>query len=132
MRNSRQSGRRRKTSSSVPRLRSRQKRRTDTALPRALPSRPQRDSRAEREMRTTAVATDQILERKLEETLDEMAQQFRRTRAQDIGELKGHIASRLELIPKARVTPLSLEEKEEAVDLDRRWQKYQGTKGSHR
>ena len=61
-----------------------------------------------------------------------MAQRFRRIRAQDSGERKGHIASRPELIPEARVTSLSLEEKEEAVDLDRRWQKYQGTKGSHR
>ena len=83
-------------------------------------------------MTTIAVATDRILEGKLEETLDEMAQQFKRTEAQVSGELKGRIASRLERIPKARVTPLSREEKEEAVDLDRRWQKYQGTKGSHR
>ena len=132
MRNSKQNCRRRRTSSFVPRLRSRRRRKPKAALQRALPSRPQRDSRAEREMTAIAVATDRILEGKLEETLDEMAQQFRRTRAQDSGELKGHIASRLELIPKARVTPLSLEKKEEAVDLDRRWQKYQGTKGSHR
>ena len=85
-------------------------------------------------MTTIAVATDRILEGKLEEALDVMAQRFKRIEAQDSGELKGHIASRLELIPEARVTSLSLEEKEEAVDLDRRWQKYQGTgaKGSHR
>ena len=83
-------------------------------------------------MTIIAVATDRILEGKLEEALDVMAQQFKRTEAQDSGELKGHIASRLERIPKARVTSLSLEEKEKAVDLDRRWQKYQGTKGSHR
>ena len=116
----------------MPRLRSIQRRKPETTLQRALPSRPQRDSRAEREMTTIAVATDRILEGKLEETLDEMAQQFRRTRAQDSGELKGHIASRLELMPEVRVTSLSLEEKVEAVDLDRRWQKYQGTKSSHR
>ena len=99
-------------------------------LQRALSSRPQRDSRAEREMTTIAVATDRILEGKLEEALDVMAQRFKRIEAQDSGELKGHIASRLELIPEARVTSLSLEEKGEAVDLDRRWQRYQGSKGS--
>ena len=93
----------------MPRLRSIQRRKPETALQRTLPSRPQRDSRAERQMTTTAVATDRILEGKLEEALDVMAQQFKRTEAQDSGELKGHIASRLELTPEARVTSPSLE-----------------------
>ena len=82
-------------------------------------------------MTTLAVAVDQILEGKLEEALDVMSQRFKRIEAQDSGELKGHIASRLEVIPRARATSLSLDEREEVADLDRKWQKYQTTRGSH-
>ena len=76
-------------------------------------------------MTTLAIACDRILENKLEEALDVMSQRFKRMEAQDNGELKGHVASRLELIPAPRVTSLSLEEREEVVDLDRKWQEYQ-------
>ena len=71
-----------------------------------------------------AMACDRILEGKLEEALDVMSQRFKRVEAQDSRELKGHVASRLELIPAPRVTSLSLEEREEVADLDRKWQKY--------
>ena len=93
-------------------------------LQRALSQRSQKDGRAEREMTTLAIACDRILEGKLEEALDVMSQRFKRVEAQDSGELKGHVASRLELIPAPRVTSLSLEEREEVADLDRKWQKY--------
>ena len=94
-------------------------------LQRTLSQRPRKDGRAEREMTTLAMACDRILEGKLEEALDVMSQRFKRVEAQDSGELKGHVASRLELIPAPRVTSLSLEEREEVVDLDRKWQEYQ-------
>ena len=71
-----------------------------------------------------AMACDRILEGKLEEALDVMSQRFKRVEAQDSGELKGHVASRLELKPAPRVTSQSLEEREEVADLDRKWQKY--------
>ena len=83
---------------------------------------------AEAEQRKPGALVAETLERrprtKPEEALDVMSQRFRRIKAQDSGELKGHVASRLELIPQPRVTALSLEEREEVTELDRRWQKY--------
>ena len=75
-------------------------------------------------MTTLATACDLILDCKLEEALDVTARRFERIGAQDSGELIGHVANRLELIPGPRVTFLSLEEREEGADLDRKWQKY--------
>ena len=89
-------------------------------LQRALPSRNQKDSRAERELTTLAIACDRNLEGKLEEALDGMSQRFKRGEAQDSGELKGHVASRLKVIPQPRVTALSLEQREEVTELYRR------------
>ena len=93
-------------------------------LQRALATRPRGDRQAGREITTLAVAVDRILECKLEEGLDVLAQRFKRVEAQDSGMLRPDLASRLEVIPDARVTSLSLEEREEVTDLDRRWQKY--------
>ena len=76
-------------------------------------------------MTTLAVAVDRILEGKLEEGLDILAQRFKRVEAQDSGVLRGELASRLEVIPEAQVTSLSLEEREEVAEMDRRWQKYE-------
>ena len=67
---------------------------------------------------------DRILEGRLEESLDILAQRFKRVEAQDSGALRPELAARLEIIPVAQVSSLSLEEKEEVTDLDRKWQKY--------
>ena len=67
-----------------------------------------------------AIACDRNLEGKLEEALDVMSQRFKRGEAQDSGELKGHVASRLTVIPQPRVTALSLEQREEVTELYRR------------
>ena len=83
---------------------------------------------AEAERRKQGALAAETLERrprtKPEEALNVMSQRFKRVKAQDSGELKGHVAIRLELILEPRVTALSLEEREEVTELDRRWQKY--------
>ena len=75
-------------------------------------------------MTTLAIACDRILDCKLEEALDVRARLSERIEAQDSGELEGHVANRLELIPGPRVTFLSLEEREEGADPDRKGQEY--------
>ena len=93
-------------------------------LQRALANRGKGDPRAERELTTLALAVDRILEGRLEESLDILAQRFKRVEAQDSGALRPELAARLEIIPVAQISSLSLEEKEEVTDLDRKWQKY--------
>ena len=89
-------------------------------LQRALANRGKGDPRAERELTTLALAVDRIHEGRLEESLDILAQRFKRVEAA----LRPELAARLEIIPVAQVSSLSLEEKEEVTDLDRKWQKY--------
>jgi hypothetical protein len=80
--------------------------------------------RAERELTTVALAVDNILKGNLEEALDILAQRFKRVEAEDSGQLHKDLAGRLEVIPDARVTCLSLDEQEEVANLDRRWKTY--------
>ena len=63
-------------------------------------------------MTTLAISTERILESKLKEALDIMSQRFKRVEAQDSGELKSHVASRLERIFQPRMVSLSREERE--------------------
>ena len=87
------------------------------------------DPRAERELTTVALAVDNILKGNLEEALDILAQRFKRVEAEDSGALGKDLAARLEIIPEAKITSLSLEEQEEVADLDRRWKKYGDGRG---
>jgi len=82
------------------------------------------DPRAERELTTVALAVDNILKGNLEGALDILAQRFKRVEAEDSGQLHRDLAARLEVIPEARVTCLSLDEREEVSNLDRRWKTY--------
>ena len=82
------------------------------------------DPRAERELTTVALAVDNILKGNLETALDILAQRFKRVEAEDSGQLHKDLAARLEVIPEARVTCLSLDEQEEVANLDRRWKTY--------
>ena len=92
-------------------------------LRRALVNCGKGDSRAERELTALALAVDRILEGRLEESLDIVAQRFKRVEVQDSGALRPELAARLEIMPGAQISGLSLEE-EEVTDLDRKWQKY--------
>ena len=92
------------------------------------------DPRAERELTTVALAVDNILMGNLEEALDILAQRFKRVEAEDSGTLHRDLAERLEIIPEAKITSLSLDEQEEVANLDRKWRAYaEGrTKSPHR
>ena len=63
-----------------------------------------------------------------------MAQRFKRVEAEDSGTLHRDLAERLEIIPEAKITSLSLDEQEEVANLDRKWRAYaEGrTKSPHR
>ena len=82
------------------------------------------DPRAERELTTVALAVDNILQGNLEEALDILAQRFKRVEAEDSGTLHRDLAERLEVIPDARITSLSLDEQEEVANMDRKWRTY--------
>ena len=82
------------------------------------------DPRAERELTTVALAVDNILKGNLEEALDILAQRFKRVEAEDSGALHRDLAERLEVIPEARITSLSLDEQEEVANMDRKWRTY--------
>ena len=94
-------------------------------LQQALSSRHRVDGRNERELVTLAVAVDHILRGDVERGLDVLSQRFKRVEAQATGMLSKDVAERLEIIPRTEVTCVSLDEREEAMELDRRWQKYQ-------
>ena len=93
-------------------------------LQRTLANHGKGDPRAEKELTSLALAVDRILEGRLEEALDTSARRFKRGEAQDSGALRPELAARLDTIPGAQISSLSLEEKEEVMDLDRKWQKY--------
>ena len=71
-----------------------------------------------------ALAVDNILKSNLEEALAILAQQFKRVEAEDAGTLHRDLAARLEVIPEARITSLSLDEQEEVANMDRKWRNY--------
>ena len=73
-------------------------------------------------MTTLAMSCDRILEGKLEEALDMMSQRFKRVEGQYSGKIKERVASRMELIPDPRVTPLPRKDREEEVDRERKVQ----------
>jgi hypothetical protein len=99
-------------------------------LQQALGSRHKLEGRNERELVTLATAVDFILQGNLEKGLDILAQRFKRIEAQATGMMSKAVAERLEIIPRSEVTCLSLDEREEATELDRRWAKYQGGRPS--
>ncbi len=94
-------------------------------LQQALGSRHRLDGRNQKELATIALASDHILRGNLERGLDVLAQRFKRIEAQATGVMDGATAERLEITPRLEVSSLSPEEREEAVDLERRWQRYQ-------
>ena len=99
-------------------------------LQQTLSQRPRKDGRAEREMTTLAMSCDRILEGKLEEALDMMSQRFKRVEGQYSGKIKERVASRMELIPDPRVTPLPRKEREEEVDRERKVQRVRHRDGA--
>ena len=77
------------------------------------------DPRTERELTTVALAVDNILQGNREEALDILAQRFKRAEAGDSSALHRDLAERLEVIPDARITSLSLDEQEKVANMDR-------------
>ena len=98
-------------------------------LQQALCSRHRIDGRNQKELATIALASDHILKGNLERGLDVLVQRFKRIEAQATGAMDGATAERLEITPRLEVSSLSPEEREEAVDLERRWQRYQRREG---
>ena len=98
-------------------------------LQQALCSRHRIDGRNQKELATIALASDHILKGNLERGLDVLVQRFKRIEAQATGVMDGATAERLEITPRLEVSSLSPEEREEAVDLERRWQRYQRREG---
>ena len=94
-------------------------------LQQALCCRHQIDGRSQKELTTIALASDHILRGNLERGLDVLAPRFKRIEAQATGVMDGPTAERLEITPRLEVSSLSPEEREEAVDLERRWQRCQ-------
>ena len=93
-------------------------------LQQALGARHKLEGRNHRELTTLALACDAILQGQLEKGLDILSQRFKRVEAQAVGSLPPDVAERLEIIPDAEVSALSLEEREEATALSSRWQRY--------
>ena len=87
------------------------------------------DGRNQKELTTIALASDHILRGNLERGLDVLAQRFKRVEAQATGVMDGAIAERLEITPRLEVSSLSPAEREEAIDLEQRWQRYQRKDG---
>ena len=98
-------------------------------LQQAMGSRHRLDGRNQKELTTIALACDHILKGSLERGLAVLAQRFKRIEAQATGVLDGPTAERLEITPRLEVSSLSPAEREEAIDLERRWQRYQRKDG---
>ena len=98
-------------------------------LQQALCCRHRIDARSQKELTTIAFASDHILRGNFERGLDVLVQRFKRIEAQATGVMDGATAERLEITPRLEVSSLCPEEREEAVDLERRWQHYQRREG---
>ena len=82
------------------------------------------EPRAEKGFTALALALDRILEGRLEESLVIVAQRFEREEVQDSGALRPELVAPLEIMPGAQILGLSLKEKEEVSDLDKKGRKY--------
>ena len=92
------------------------------------------DGRNLRELQTIALAGDAILKGKLEEGLEILLQRWKRVEAVATGAMTPKAAEHLELLPPTRPSALSVDEREECAELNRRWtnlgEKTQGRSGS--
>ena len=89
-------------------------------LQQAMVDHGQLEGRNLRELQTIALAGDAILKGKLEEGLEILLQRWKRVEAVATGILPARAAEHLELLPPARPTTLSLAEREECSELNRR------------
>ena len=74
-----------------------------------------------RELQTIALAGDAILKGQLEEGLEILLQRWKRVEAVATGALTPRAAEHLELLPPTKPTALSVDEREECAELNRRW-----------
>ena len=90
-------------------------------LQRALAPHVKLHADSERELSTIALASDQVLKGNLEGALEILLQRFKSIESTSTGTLAKDVAQNLELVPKLEVSALSLAERNEAVALQRRW-----------
>jgi len=94
-------------------------------LQEAVTTHSQLEGRNFRELQTIALAGDQILQGNLESGMEILLQRWKRVEAVATGLLPAKAAEHLELLPPAKPTSLSLEEREEAATMNQRWQSYE-------
>ena len=92
-------------------------------LQRALVPSVKLSGNCQRELATIALASDLVLKGNLEGALEVLLQRFKSIESLNNGTLPPEAARNLEVIPKLEITSLSLDERNEAIALQRKWDK---------
>jgi len=92
-------------------------------LQRALVPSVKLSGNCQRELATIALASDLVLKGNLEGALEVLLQRFKSIESLNNGTLPPEAARNLEVIPNLEITSLSLDERNEAIALQRKWDK---------
>ena len=90
-------------------------------LQRALSPQVKLTADSQRELSTIAMASDMVLKGDLEGGLEVLLQRFKSIESSSNGMLAKDVAHNLELVPQLGVSSLTLAERNEAVNLQRKW-----------
>ena len=92
-------------------------------LQRALVPSVKLSGNSQRELATIALASDLVLKGNLEGALEVLLQRFKSIESVNTGALPPEAAQNLEIVPHLEISSLTLDERNEAIGLQRKWEK---------